>query len=111
MKSGGWQLKQLSSTRYSEIVFYVLTVVVSYSLYHVFSNTRAGSRFADKTRQALAFDQLRSRRTPIIAYAGGHFEIFETLSFVRFVLPLPAAVQERLRHWLDERLYTVIPRE
>lgn len=67
MKSGGWQLKQLSSTRYSEIVFYVLTVVVSYSLYHVFSNTRAGSRFADKTRQALAFDQLRSRRTPIIA--------------------------------------------
>lgn len=111
MKSGGWQLKQLSSTRYSEIVFYVLTVVVSYSLYHVFSNTRAGSQFADKTRQALAFDQLRSRRTPIIAYAGGHFEIFETLSFVRFVLPWPAAVQERLRHWLDERLYTVIPRE
>jgi hypothetical protein len=27
MKSGGWQLKRLSSTRYSEIVFYVLTVV------------------------------------------------------------------------------------
>jgi hypothetical protein len=111
MKSGGWQLKKLSSTRYSEIVFYVLTVVLSYSLYHLFSNTRAGSRFADKTRQALAFDQLRSRRTHIIAYAGGHFEIFETLSFVRFVLQLPAAVQERLRHWLDERLYTVIPRE
>jgi hypothetical protein len=111
MKSGGWQLKKLSSTRYSEIVFYVLTVVLSYSLYHVFSNTRAGSRFADKTRQALAFDQLRSRRTHIMAYAGGHFEIFETLSFVRFVLQLPAAVQERLRHWLDEHLYTVIQRE
>ena len=27
MKSGGWQLKKLSSTRESEIVFYVLTVV------------------------------------------------------------------------------------
>jgi hypothetical protein len=25
MKSGGWQLKKLSATRYSEIVFYVLT--------------------------------------------------------------------------------------
>jgi hypothetical protein len=111
MKSGGWQLKKLSATRYSEIVFYVLTVVLSYSLYHVFSNTRAGSRFADKPRQALAFDQLRSRRTHIIAYAGGHFEIFETLSFVRFVLQLPAAVQERLRHWLDEHLHTVIQRE
>src|SRR5499426_485469 len=32
LKSGGWQLQKLSSTRYSEIVFYVLTVVLSYSL-------------------------------------------------------------------------------
>src|SRR6266446_8179468 len=46
MKSGGWQLKKLSSTRYSEIVFYVLTVVLSYSLYHLFANTQAGARFA-----------------------------------------------------------------
>jgi hypothetical protein len=35
MKSGGWQLKKLSSTRYGEIVFYILTVVLSYSLYHL----------------------------------------------------------------------------
>jgi len=111
MKSGGWQLKKLSSTRYSEIVFYIATVVLSYSLYQLFTNTQAGARFADKTRQALAFDQLRNRRTHIIAYAGGHFEIFETLSFVHWVLQLPAAVQERLRHWLDEHLHTVIQRE
>ena len=111
MKSGGWQLKKLSSTRYSEIVFYMITVVLSYSLYHLFCNTKAGARFADKTRQALAFEQLRSRRTHIIAYAGGRFEIFETLSFVHFVLRLPASVQERLRHWLDEHLQTVQQRE
>jgi hypothetical protein len=42
MKSGGWQLQKLSSTRYSEIVFYVLTVVLSYSLYHLFANTQRG---------------------------------------------------------------------
>jgi hypothetical protein len=107
MKSGGWQLKKLSSTRYSEIVFYILTVVLSYSLYHLFCNTRAGARFADKTRQALAFEQLRSRRTHVIAYAGGSFEIFETLSFAHFILQLPAFAQERLRHWLDKYLHTV----
>lgn len=28
MKSGGWQLKKLRSTRYSEIVFYIATVVL-----------------------------------------------------------------------------------
>jgi hypothetical protein len=111
MKSGGGQLKKRSSTRYSEIVFYVLTVVLSYSLYHLFSNTRAGSRFADKTRQALAFAQLRTRRTHVIAYAGGYFEIFETLSFARFILQLPASAQERLRYWLDEHLRTVTQRE
>jgi hypothetical protein len=66
LKSGSWQLQKLSSTRYSAIVFYVLTVVLSYSLYHLFANTQRGARFADKTRQALAFEQLRTQRTPII---------------------------------------------
>jgi hypothetical protein len=111
MKSGGWQLKKLSSTRYSEIVFYILTVVLSYSLYHLFTNTQAGARFADKTRQALAFEQLRTRRTHIIVYAGGQFDIFETLSFVQFVLQLSAPVQEQLRSWLTEHLNQVEKRE
>ena len=111
MKSGGWQLKKLSSTRYSEIVFYLVTVVLSYSLYHLFANTQAGARFADKTRQALAFEQLRSRRTHVIVYAGGYFDLFETLSFARLLLQLPAAAQDRLRHWFDEHLHTVIQRE
>lgn len=93
MKSGSWQLEKLSSTRYSEIVFYMLTMVLSHSLYHLFSDTKAGARFADKTRQALAFEQLRSHRAHITAYAGGHFEIFETLSFVRFALQLPGEIR------------------
>ena len=42
---------------------------------------------------------------------GGYFEIFETLSFARFILQLPASAQERLRYWLDEHLRTVTPRE
>lgn len=111
MKSGGWQLQKLSATRYREMVFYIATVVLSSSLYHLFSNTQAGARFADKTRHALAFEQLRSRRTHVIAYAGGSFEIFETLSFARFILQLPASAQDRLRHWLDEHLHTVQQRE
>jgi hypothetical protein len=111
MKSGGWQLQKLSSTRYSEIVFYVLTVVLSYSLYHLFANTRAGTRFADKTRQALAFEQLRTQRTHIIVYAGGSFEIFETLRFVQMVLQLSPPVQELLRTWLAEHLNQIQKRE
>jgi hypothetical protein len=111
MKSGGWQLKKLSSTRYSEIVFYVLTVVLSYSLYHLFANTQAGARFADKTRQAIAFEQLRTHRTHIIVYAGGFFEIFETLRFVQMVLHLSPPVQEQLRTWLAVHLKQVQKRE
>ena len=111
MKSGGWQLNKLSSTRYSEMVFYVLTVVLSYSLYHLFANTQAGARFADKTRQAIAFEQLRSQRTHIIVYAGGYFELFETLSFVQIVLQLSPAVQARLQTWLAEHLSQFQKRE
>jgi hypothetical protein len=111
MKSGGWQLQKLSSTRYSEIVFYVLTVVLSYSLYHLFANTQAGARFADKTRQAIAFEQFRTHCTYIIVYAGGYFEIFETLSFVEMVLHLSPSVQEQLRMWLAVHLKHVQKRE
>lgn len=111
MKSGGWQLKKLRATRSSAIMCSIATVVLSYSLYHLFANTQAGARCAATTRQALAFDQLRSRRTQVIASAGGYFELFETLSFARFLLQLPASAQERWRHWLDEHLHTVQKRE
>ncbi len=104
MKSGGWQLKKLSATRSSAIVFYLATVVLSYSLYHLFANTQAGARFADKTRQALAFEQLCTHRTHVIVYAGGYFEMFETLPFVHLVLGLQLPVQARLCLWLDEHL-------
>ncbi len=110
-KSGGWPRKKLRATRDSAIVFYLATVVVSSSLSHLFGNTQAGIRFADKTRQALAFEQLRSRRTHVMAYAGGSVAIFETLSFAHFLLQLPAVAQERLRHWLDQHLHTVQQRE
>lgn len=111
LKSGGWLLSKLSSTRYSQIVFYLLTVVLSYSLYQLFANTAAGGRFADKTRQAIAFEQLKSRRTHVIVYAGGYFEIFETLSFVYLVLKLSPGVQTRLQHWLEEHLPQITKRE
>ena len=110
LKSGGWLLQKLSSTRYSQIVFYLLTVVLSYSLYQLFANTAAGSQFAGKTRQAIAFEQLKTRRTHVIVYAG-YFEIFETLSFVYLVLNLSPGVQTRLRHWLEQYLPQVAKRE
>jgi hypothetical protein len=111
LKSGGWQLQKLSSTRYTEIVWYVLTVVLGYSLYQLFANTQAGSRFASKTRQAIALEQIRTNRTHVIVYAGGYFEIFETLAFVHLVLRLSVEVQARLRFWLEEHLESVKKQE
>jgi hypothetical protein len=89
----------------------VLTVVLSYRLSHRFANTQQGARCADKTRQALACEQLRTHRTQIIVYAGDYFEIFETLRFVQMGLPLSPPVQERLRTWLVEHLNQIQKRE
>jgi hypothetical protein len=89
----------------------VSTVVLSYSLYHLFTTTQAGARFANKTRQAIAFEQLRTQRTHIIVYAGGYFAICETLSFVQVVLPLSPSAQEQLRTWLVEHLNQIQKRE
>ena len=111
LKSCGWHLQKLSLTRYKEIVLYVLTVVLGYSLYQLFANTQAWSRFASKTRQAIAFEQIRTNRTHVIVYAGGYFEIFETLRFVHLVLRLSVEVQARLRFWLEEHLDSVKKQE
>ncbi len=111
MKSGGWKLQQLSTTRYSEVVFYLVSVLLSYSLYHLFTNTQAGTRFANTTRQAMTLEQLCTHRTHVIVYAGGYFEIFETLTFVHLVLGLEHPVQERLRLWLDKHLKHIEKRE
>ncbi len=43
-KSGGWLWQKLTTTRYSQIVFYLLMVVLAYSLYQLFTNTRAGAK-------------------------------------------------------------------
>src|SRR5947199_5914254 len=48
---------------------------------------------------------------PIIVYAGGYFEIFETLRFVQMVLQLSPPVQEHLRAWLAEHLNQIQKRE
>ena len=85
--------------------------MLSYSLYHLFANTKRGAQFADKTRQALVFEPLRTQRTHVIVYAGGHFELFETLRFVQMVLQWSPPVQERLRIWLVEHLNQIQKRE
>jgi len=88
-----------------------LSAAVRYTTYHLFANTQAGARCADKTRQAIAFEQLRTQRTHIIVYAGGYFEIFETLRFVQMVLQLPPTVQEQLHTWLSEHFDQMQKRE
>lgn len=93
------------------MVFYLVSVLLSYSLYHLFTNTQAGTRFANTTRQAMTLEQLCTHRTHVIVYAGGYFEIFETLTFVHLVLGLQQPVQERLRLWLDKHLKHIEKRE
>ena len=107
MQRGGWQRKQRRATRDREIVLYLLTVLLSDRLSPLFATTQTGARVADKTRQALAFEPRRSRRTPGMAAAGGYVEICATLRFASFILPRPASAQGRWRHWLDEHFHTV----
>ena len=111
LKGEGWKLQKLTTTRYSEIVMYVVSVALAYSLYQLFANTQAGARFAGKTRQAIALEQLKSKRTHIIVYARGYFEIYETLRFMQIVIGLPPDIQGKLGKWLGEHLSSVKKRE
>ncbi len=110
-KSGGWQLKKLRATRDSAIVFSGLTVVLSDRLSHLLANTQAGTRCANKTRQAIALEQLRTHRTHSMGYAGGYVDIFEPLSFVQMVWQLSPPVHAHLCTWLAEHRNQIHKRE
>jgi hypothetical protein len=88
LKSGGSKMSKLRRARLTEIVWHLLNVVLAYSLYQLFANTQAGSRFANKTHRKIATEQMKNRRTHLIVYAGGYFEIFETLKFIHLLLQL-----------------------
>ena len=104
MKSGDCKLAKCYTTSYSEIVFYLLSVVLSYSLCHLFSNTQAGSHLADKTHQAIFLEQLCTHRMHVSVYARRYFELFETLSFVHLVSDLSPPIQAQLSKWLAGHL-------
>lgn len=63
-KRGGWQRHKRSATRSSALVFSGLTGGLSSRRYPLLTKTPAGTRFAAKTRPAIAFEPLRPPRTP-----------------------------------------------
>jgi hypothetical protein len=108
---GGWQRQPRRSTRSSEIVFEVLPGGLRDRLDHVFPNPQAGSRCANKPRQAMAFEPRRPQRTQLIGYAGGSLAIVDTLHFVQMVVPLSPPGPEQRRTWLGEHLNQMQKRE
>ena len=88
-----WGVAVKLSSRYSEIVFYVS--VLSTSLSSVCPTN--GARFAENLLY-----------TNTIYFTGGHFELFETLRFVRCV-HFPTCA--RACTWLVEHLNQIQKRE
>ena len=89
----------------------LVRVLLRDRLSHLLTNTPAGTRFANTTRQAMTLAQRCPHRTPVIVYAGGYYAICEPLTFVHVVLGRAQPVQERLRLWLDEHLKHIEKRE
>src|SRR4029434_9792349 len=78
---------------------------------YLFTNPQAGSRCANKPRQAIAFEPRRTQRTQLIGYARGSLAIVDTLHFVQMVVPLSPPGQEQLRTGLGEHLNQMQKRE
>ena len=76
MQSGAWHLKRLTSTRYSELVFYMLTVVLSYPPYHL---------SIQKPVPVLLTRHVK--RSPLNTFAAAG----------RLLLPLPVAILQSLK--------------
>jgi hypothetical protein len=73
-----------------------------YSVHQLLANTQLGGRLVNRIRQALSFEQMKTRRTHVIVDAGEYFEIFATLAFEHLGLALYPRGENPFAYYLEQ---------
>ena len=63
----------------------------------IYSNTRAGQRFAEKTLRSIRREQLRNHEVAMVVYTYDSYAVFDGKYLIWLLLGLPKDIQERLK--------------
>ncbi len=96
-KDGAWDMTKFTSTNLVQVLYHVICVLLAYNLCQVYSNTRSGEEFAQKTLRQLRRQQARCHDVSMLVYAGDSYAVFDARFFIGFLIRLPQDVLFRLR--------------
>jgi hypothetical protein len=95
-KDGPWDMAEFTSTSLVQIVYHVICVLLAYNLGEVYSNTKAGQQFAQKTLRQLRREQARSHKVAVLVYVENCYAVFDIRFFTGILLRLPQDALTRL---------------
>jgi hypothetical protein len=104
LKSGSWNIDTFHATRQVPILWHVVLTLLAYNLFQVYANTRAGQKFAEKTKQKLEREQARNPPTYLLVCTETAYGFFETKSLLYLLLDLPDGVRNKIRNLLPPTL-------
>jgi len=84
-----------------QIVYHIISVLLSYNLMKMYSNTQAGQSFAQKTLRRVRRQQLRNHEVAMIVYTWDSYAVFSGKYLIWLLLGLPKDVQKRLKGYFD----------
>ena len=100
-KDGPWDMSRFTSTSMVQIVYHIISVLLSYNLMKIYSNTQAGQSFAQKTLRQMRREQLRNHEVAMVVYTCDSYAVFSAKYLIWLLLGLPKEVQKRLKPHFD----------
>ncbi len=97
MKGPNWEMDEFLSTQLVEIVFHVVMVLFAYNVCQVYGQTKAGERFAGKTKRARQRELRREGTRRVVVIAGPYYAVLEELEVAAELLEVEGEAKERLR--------------
>ncbi len=95
-KHGLWDIDKFTSTNLVQILYHVMCVLLSYNLCEIYSNTRKGQEFSQKTLRQLTREQARRHDVAVLVFVENYYAVFEIRYFTGILIRLSQDVLIRL---------------
>jgi len=96
-----WGLRNFTSTKYVNVIFHIIMVLMSYNLFKVFTNTKQGERIGTKTLRRIYIENKRQKDNKILVYSGDWFAFIPSKDLLIALLRVPEDKKEKLACIID----------
>jgi len=99
-----WGLRDFKSTKYINVVFHIITTLIAYNLFKVFTNTKKGEKIGNRTLRRIELERRRYKESRVIVYAGNFFALLYTRDLIITLLHVPEEKRAKLEAKIIEIL-------